>query len=354
MKELIAKLRKKPLALAGIVAGVLVIAAIVIGFLVFGGEKTVSGEGAMDGNTNDEVPGGYLLSRKIDGVHIARTRENFQPVAVMVENLVASRPQAGLDTASLVYEALAEGGITRFMAVYASGDQISKIGPVRSARDYYLDWVKELNAVYAHIGGSPQAFQLIPQYDILDLNQFYNSQYFWRDDKRFAPHNLYTSSELLDRAVRDKDFPEQGDFESWVYASEEDPVGESGQTLTIDFSTYSYETSYVYDRETNEYQRFQAGEPHIMENGAEIHAKNVIVQFVKVRIADAENRLNQETIGEGEARVYTNGREITGTWKKETLESRTRYFDSSNNEIELNPGKTWVAVVPTDRGVTYE
>ena len=152
----------------------------------------------------------------------------------MIENMVTSRPQSGLDRANLVYEALAEGGITRFLAVFASGEEIEKIGPVRSARTYYLDWAKELSAAYIHVGGSPEALRLIPQYDILDLNQFYNSPNFWRAKERAAPHNLYTSSELLARAVVSKKWGPTGSFESWELKNKEKP-SEKTKKVTVYF-----------------------------------------------------------------------------------------------------------------------
>ncbi|MBU1891020.1 DUF3048 domain-containing protein [Patescibacteria group bacterium] len=332
-----------------IVVIVLIIIAIVAGSYLFKSEETVTG------NTNSERNSNNISEemRAIDGTWVEIGRENMNPVAIMIENLVASRPQSGVNKANLVYEVLVEGGITRFMAVYASGDEVEKIGPVRSARDYYLDWAKELNAVYAHVGGSPKSFELIPQYDIIDLNQFYNSQYFWRSSDRYAPHNLYTSSELLARAIRDKDFSETGDYESWEYSKTANPA-DSEKTLTIGFSTYNYLVEYKYNKTNNEFIRYQAGEPHTMENGEAISAKNVVVQYVKTRTADDENRLSIETIGEGDARIYIDGKEINGQWKKPARDERTKYYDSSGDEIEFNRGTTWVEVLPTDRTVTFE
>lgn len=337
------------------VAVVIVLAiAVVVGAVIFGGEKTISGQSGQGGVRNSQS-GSKLteLPRVIDGVWVRAGRENFLPVAIMIENLVSSRPQAGLDKANLVYEVLVEGGITRFLAVFASGEDVKKIGPVRSARAYYLDWAKELNAVYAHIGGSPEALRLVPQYDILDLNQFYNSQYFWRASERPAPHNLYTSGELLARAVRDKKWDQTGKYDSWKYQKKENPAS-IAKTLTLDFSTYNYRVEYKYDPEENDFVRYLAGAEQVMEEGGKIRVKNVIVQFVKTRLGDSEGRLNIETTGEGEARIYRDGQETLGTWKKTTRESRTLYYDVAGKEIELNRGTTWVEVIPTDRTVTFE
>lgn len=348
------KLKKNKKVIIPIGLAVIIVIAAVVGFFVFSGDKTVTSSNSLSTNTNKNRNSGQVqLDRMIDGKLVTAGWENKFPVAVMVENMVSSRPQAGLDRANIVYEALAEGGITRFLAVYASGEEIKKIGPVRSARTYYLDWAKELNAAYVHVGGSPEALRLIPQYDILDLNQFYNSPNFWRAKERAAPHNLYTSSELLARAVVSKEWGPNGSFEAWNYKNKEQPATTT-KTLTLNFSSYSYQVEYKYDPVKNDYSRFQAGAEHVMEDGATIRVKNVIVQFAKTRLADAENRLAIETIGEGEARIYLDGKEILGTWKKTTRESRTRYYDSTGQEIEFNRGTAWVEVLPTDRSVTYQ
>ncbi len=347
------KLKKNKKIVIPVGITVLVAIVVIIGLVVFGGEKTVTNQNGNVSNLNNSNTNKAQLPRMIDGKMIPSGWENKFPVAVMIENMVTSRPQSGLDRANLVYEALAEGGITRFLAVFASGEEIEKIGPVRSARTYYLDWAKELSAAYIHVGGSPEALRLIPQYDILDLNQFYNSPNFWRAKERAAPHNLYTSSELLARAVVSKKWGPTGSFESWEYKNKEHP-SETTKTLTLNFSSYSYQVEYKYDPETNDYVRYQAGAEHVMENDAVIRTKNVVVQFTKTRLADDENRLAIETIGEGNAKMYFDGNEIVGTWKKPTRESRTRYYDSSGKEIEFNRGTTWVEVLPTDRSVTYQ
>ncbi len=352
VKNLLWQVRKNKKTQIVILVLVVIVAAVIAGAIIFSGDETVTNNTNTTPKTTNT--GLSQFPRSIDGVWVEEGRENYFPVAVMVENLVGSRPQSGLDKANLVYEVLVEGGITRFMAVYASGEEVQQIGPVRSARRYYLDWVSELDSLYAHIGGSPETFELIGPYNIRDLNQFYNSQYFWRSSERYAPHNLYTSSELLARAVRDKEEPEEGDYDAWSYSNDEDPSDIDGKTLTIDFSTYNYQVKYVYDRKTNDFERYLAGEPHKMEDGSGIRAKNVVVQYVKTRIADSENRLSIETVGEGNALIYKDGEEIVATWKKPKRKMRTLYFDESGKEISFNRGTTWVEVVPTDRTVTFE
>lgn len=331
---------------------VVIVAAVILGYFLLGSEDL--------GQKTDFVnkTAGREAARLIDGVLVEKGKENIYPIAIMIENLSTIRPQAGLNKANVVYEALAEGGITRFLAIYAHDETIEEIGPVRSARDYFLDWVLEFNALYAHAGGSPSSLRLIDQYNILDLDQISGDHpYFWRDRERAAAleHTLFTSSELLTYAKRDKEIPEEGDFKPWLF-KEEAPLAqrsEEAKKITIDYSTFSYKVEYEYNRENNYFLRINGGEPHLdFKTQEQLWAKNVVVQYVKTRLADPL-RLAMETIGEGGALIFQDGQMINGTWKKEDREERTRFYDSEGNEIRFNPGPIWIEVVPTDRNVEY-
>ncbi len=333
-----------------IISAIVVVLAGVAGYIIFGLD--------LDSTSNSNVSdngSSALVRRAIDGVYVEADQSNNYPVAVMIENLVTSRPPSGLSQANIVYEALAEGGITRFMALYA-GQFITlpEIGPVRSARPYYLDWALEYNALYAHVGGSPQALADIRTYDVFDLNQFYNSQYFWRDQERFAPHNLYTSGEKLAFALRDNEADEEGDFSSWQYKDEAPLSGRPAdeKNITIDFSSFNYKVEYKYDRDENDYLRYQAGEVHEDKDGTPIRVKNIVVQKLKTYLVD-ENRLGMDTVGDGEAIIFQDGTAIEGRWVKSAKTERTMFYDTMGDEIEFNAGTTWVEAVPTDRDIIY-
>lgn len=334
-----------------IIGAVVVVGAVAASLIIFGGKSPTPSGNTSTPTSNTKAQ----QARKIDGVTVNADEANIFPVAVMIENLVSARPQSGLRDANVVYEALAEGGITRFLAVYASGTVIPKIGPVRSARSYYLDFALEYGALYAHIGGSPQALADIKTLKVFDLNQFYNSAYFWRAEDRPRPHNLYTSSEKLVFARRDLKAPAQGSFDPWTFKKEaalsERPT--VAKTIDIDFSSFSYRVQYTYNRDTNTYLRGQGGESHLDANGKQIEAKNVIIQYVKTSLADADGRLSMTTVGDGKAIIFRDGAAVEGTWKKENRSSRTTFVDAKGDDIELNPGTTWVEIVPADRTITY-
>lgn len=324
------------------------LAAAIIGFIVFGGTTPDT-----TGN-NSITPPAQKVARALDGVKVDPDKANPYPVAIMIENLITVRPQSGLDQANVVYEALAEGGITRFMAVYGITDTIDRIGPVRSARPYYLDWAHEYGALYGHVGGSPTALARINSENIFDLNQFFNAQYYVRDSSIGAPHNVFTDSEKLTFALRDKEAPAEGTFSPWKFTDgiSLDARPTTGQTITIDYSTFNYKVEYTYNRDANTYDRSQAGEP-FLSGGQRISPTNVIVQYVATGLEDSQ-RLTMTTVGTGDAVVFNNGVAIAATWRKPSLKERTRFYDAtSGEELLLNRGQTWVQVVPTGTAVTY-
>ena len=193
----------------------------IIGIMIaFGGEENEEVPTEQPSTRQDTVNG--LANRRIDGVESSLATSNILPVAIVVENLESVRPQSGLSTANVVYETLAEGGITRFMAVYANDETTDPIGPIRSARHYFVDWAEEYGGLFAHIGGSPQALGILGTTDYMtDLNQFGFSEYYYRDNNLFAPHNLFSSSDLMELALRDLNLiDEQGQYEPYMFKEE--------------------------------------------------------------------------------------------------------------------------------------
>lgn len=344
------KIKQKNKIILIFVVTLLILILGVVGYFLFIKQKKVVFK------ENEET--NNLIQRRIDGVLVNPGEADLYPVAVMVENMTTARPQSGLDEANIVYEALVEGGITRFMALYA-GEHAQEIGPVRSSRPYYLDWVKEYDALYVHCGGSNLALKLIDVRGIKDLDQITGggaSRFFWRDKNRYAPHNLYTKTDFLNLALRDAGLIDQKpNYDSWLFKDDkklEERLSDE-KFLEINFSTNSYKVRYEYDRENNVYLRYLGGLPHKDKiSGNQLRAKNIILQYVKARLIDAEH-LEMDTIGEGKAMVFRDGEAILGTWKKLTRESRTEFFDKKGQKIELNRGNIWIEIVPPDREVKY-
>ncbi len=291
-------------------------------------------------------------SHFIDGVKVSKNVPDFYPLAVTVENHLKARPQAGLADANLVIEAPVEGGITRFLAFFADGKKIKNIGPIRSARPYFLDWVQEFGALYAHVGGSPEALQTIKNNpEIHSLDQYFQGRYYWRSLKRKAPHNVYSSYELLSQAMKDLGL-EKVKIEKWKFKDDtpEEEKSEKVLGVIIDFSTHANQVAWFYQKDRNEYYRYQAGKLHLDEEGKIIAAKNVIIQKTSVISQDKEDRKKIKTIGSGEALIFLDGKIIQGFWKKPCITKRTKFY-SKEEEVAFNRGVSWIEVVDKNTNI---
>lgn len=287
--------------------------------------------------------------RRLDGVCMVKSEEERYPVALMIDNKEEARPPAGLSYAGLVFEAPVEGGITRFLAVYTTDKEIKKIGPVRSIRPYYLDWAREFSAFFGHIGGSPAALDAISgakKLQALDMDGYYLGEYFWRSDDRIAPHNAYTSSELLDK-FRKKKKAEEPAFDKWEF-KKDDFVSERGEAknIRVKFSRYpQYDAVWGYDAEHNEYRRIVFGAAAKDEDGRMISAKNVAVLKTDIEIIDAISRRDIKTVSSGDALVFLDGKKIEARWDKRSADDRVYFFFPDGKDIKFNRGTTWIEVV---------
>ncbi|MDP2211336.1 MAG: DUF3048 domain-containing protein [Candidatus Aquicultor sp.] len=294
----------------------------------------------------------------IDGEYTHEPNATRRPLAVMIENHVDARPQSGLSDACVVYETVAEGGITRFMAVFLH-EGVATIGPVRSAREYFVDLARAYNALYVHCGGPATVYEVIKNLDVADLDEFANSEAYWRIKKRKAPHNLYTSTEKLWSKAKDRGFESQVFYQKPNFKDDDAPeLRPSNASINLDFSKPEFRVHYEYDRNKNTYNRFMAGQPHKdAANNELISAKNVVVQYVPVaKIADdPKGRMQLNLRGTGQAMVFQDGRVIFATWQRQTVSEITRYFDSAGSEIKFNRGQTWIELVdPATMRVDYQ
>ncbi|NMB69604.1 DUF3048 domain-containing protein [candidate division WWE3 bacterium] len=295
---------------------------------------------------------------------------NNRPLAVMVNNHLDARPQSGLVDADLIYEIVAEGGITRYLAFFLSKEP-DKIGPVRSTREYYLVLVKELgDAMLMHIGWSPQALEAIETWPVRSLGR--GGAAFWRDQARIdsgiaIEHTAYVKGSDLRTLGNDLGWEGTRETKTWTFkddgpidTTQQCLVGECGKYITIDFwYKGDYTGMFTYDRATNTYLRYtgydSSDKPVQLfdqESKEPIRVKNVVVQFVKESsiVGDEKNRLTYELVGSGSAIVFTDGKATKATWAKTGRDERTMFYDESGKEIAFNRGKFWISVVP-DRNV---
>lgn len=337
-----------------VIAGAAVVLA-GLGWFIWG-KATANNSNTSTAKTNTNTV--TLVRRQLDGVLVAPDKANTNILAVMIENAWESRPPSGIDKACVVYEALAEGGITRFMALFPVGVEVKEIGPVRSARPYYVSWAEEYNPLYVHVGGSPQALDYLrsKKPNLYDFNQFYHAGNFWRDRTRAAPHNLYTSSDMLYVGLKSANRDAKPVYTSWNFKDEAgiDTRGEPANDIVINFSSFNYQVTYKYDRGLNQYNRYLAGKEHVTRDGSKITAKNVIVEYVKTGLVPGDKeRLTMETVGSGNMLLFRDGQTIQGTWKKDGPTARTQFLDAQGSPVQFDAGTTWIEVIPTDRKVTY-
>lgn len=269
--------------------------------------------------------------------------------AIMIENSPSARPQSGLKDAGIVYEAIAEGGITRFLALYQESKP-SIIGPVRSLRMYFVDWLASYNASIAHVGGSSEALREVRSGSYRDIDQFFNGSSYWRASDRYAPHNVYTSFENLDALNESKGYTSSS-FTGFRRADGRPSEEPNATNISINFSSPMYNTSYIYNKEDNSYARSEGGTPHIDRESGQITPTVIVAIKVHMRLVMEDGYREQiDTIGSGDAVIFQNGIAQEAVWHKPSRNAPLSLTDENGAEIPLVRGQTWIAAVPIQGG----
>ena len=310
-----------------------------------------------------------------------------RPLAVMIENHADSRPQSGLSSADVVYEAVAEGGITRFMGIFYCGIAAKSVNlaPVRSAREHFLGWVQEYDALYNHVGGAglcndptvddrAKALCHIQQYKIKDMDQFGISfptcyrNYDRLDHTVATEHTMVCVTDKLIALAKQRGWtnvdasgiPWDKNFVRWNF-KDDTKENERGTTASISFAAWKgydaeYGVKWEYDRIANIYKRSNGGAPHTdLETKEQLSAKAVVILFAKeTGPVDEHMHLLYANIGTGDALVFQDGQAVKAVWKKETRTSRTKFYDEkTNKEIPFTRGTIWIEMLPIGTAVTY-
>ena len=359
--------------------------------VVNGGDEKVSGRFPVLAGPKDQVC-------PLNGAKFTKTEKDLweqrRPLVVTIENHEDSRPQSGLSKADVIYEAVAEGGITRFLAVFYCADAAYAlkgeydVGPVRSARTYFLDWASEYGdyPLYVHVGGAGQcndptvdprakALCQIEKYGWKnketrsDLDQFaLGFRVCRREPDRLShpvatEHTMYCSTEALwataaERKLTNVNYKNQPwnvSFREWQFKDDSPSDGSVSPEFDFWRDYKSYNVRWEYDKATNAYKRFNAGQSHIDFNTKEqIATKNVVIQFAQEKgpVDEHKHRL-YETTGTGRALVFQDGKVIEGKWAKKNRLDRTLFYDNKGKEIKFNRGQIWIEVLPTTGKVVY-
>jgi len=291
----------------------------------------------------------------LTGVLVADEAVTKQAVTgVMIENSPEARPQSGIKDSGVVFEAIAEGGITRFLVLY-QGQKPQLIGPVRSVRPYYIAWAAAFDASIAHVGGSDDALAEIRNGNYRDIDQFFNSGSYWRSSDRYAPHNVYTSFEKIDALNAAKGYTTSS-FTGFTRIDGKTSTTLDATNINVTISSALFNSSYAYDATTNTYARSQAGEAHLDRELGQISPSVVIAMRVdELNTGDYKNHENITTVGSGNATIFQNGTATNVTWTKNSKTEQIKFTDAVGADVPLIRGQTWLVAVPNNGGdVTWQ
>jgi Protein of unknown function (DUF3048) N-terminal domain/Protein of unknown function (DUF3048) C-terminal domain len=297
------------------------------------------------------------VASTLTGLQVSPATNNLPITAVMVENSTQARPQSGLGEAGVVFEALAEGGITRFVALFQSNDSTS-IGPVRSARPYFISWILGFDAAYAHVGGSPEALSDISSWGVHNLDEFYNASSYQRISSRAAPHNVYTNPGELYSLEQSKGYT-SSTFTSWTRKAAKPLKTPTATTVAMDLSSSDYNVSYSYDATTNSYNRNDGGAPETDADTNKQVSPPVVIAMV---VPESNGPLDgigayyseYATIGTGAAYVFQDGGVTVGQWSKAANTSQVLFTTSSGQPLALDPGEVWITAISSSSAVSYQ
>jgi hypothetical protein len=281
-----------------------------------------------------------------------------QVTGVMIENSPEARPQSGLDRAGVVFEAIAEGGITRFLALYQDTSS-DYIGPVRSVRPYYLQWCQGFDCAIAHVGGSPEALQNVKDWNVKNLDQFAGAGYFQRIGSRASPHNVYTSIAKLNAYEISRGYT-ASTFTGLDHLTKEipiEPAAQNAKSINLNYPGSAYDVHYDYDAATNSYKRNEGGKPHVVVDGANSSTQlspKVAVAIAVPRALQNDNKHNTySVVGSGAAYVFQNGTATHGTWSKTAPAAPLTFVDDKGTPIKLNPGQAWISALDAIGDATF-
>lgn len=340
---------KKKLIIISISAVVLLLALGTISVIYF------TNKNKSKSDVKKDISSEGIKSKEERKVSIIDTDSDTRPYAVMINCHNAALPQSGLQDAYIVYELMVEGGITRMLALFKDAS-FDKLGSVRSARDQYLDYVYENDAIYVHAGGAPETLTRIKNENIDDVDV--DGQYGKRDKSlnRAYEHTLFTSSELLNKGTSNKNYRTTTDMKSLLnYSAEELDLSKydganPANSVSIKYSDYRT-SNYTYDSEKKVYLRSMNDTPNVdLVTHNQYEVKNIIVYGVKYTSYTAHNYPGYQrldNVGTGEGYYISNGYSIPITWEKNSHNEKTTYkVKATSEELVVNDGNTYIQIYP--------
>lgn len=328
----------------------LISSVLINGFSTYKTKDTSSIPSNLQYKIEDSIDKSERFTAPFTGEEVSRDLLNNTPFMVIIENSKPARPQSGLSEADIVFETMAEGGIPRFIALFQKNTP-KEIGPVRSARSYFIDISKEYSLPFAHCGGSEEALVCIKNEGLMSMDEMLNGSYYWRDNSRHAPHNLYTSGDnirkLLSRKgyVRTPSFSQKFDKEFWK--TESLP---NAKDIAIKLNRYY---TVEYELKNGEYLKGMDNIPSVDKfNSKPLSVSNIVVQITDIKLQTDGTHVDVDLVGEGTGYIISNGKYIKANWSRKAIDSPTLFSDMNGNKIPLSPGKTWWHI--TDKNVDIQ
>ena len=294
-------------------------------------------------------------------VKIIDEESNSRLIGVSINNNHAAWPHAGLQDAHIVYELISEGVITRLLAFYKDTNT-AKIGSIRSARHYFLDYILENDAIFVHVGYSPQAQEDIKSLKINNLNGLYDNSVFYRDKtlNRAYEHTAFSTMEKIQKGIKSKGYRNTSNTQLLKYSPikvdhSKDETLKKANKVTIKYSSYQT-TSYEYDSDKMVYKLYMGGKEHNdLDTNKQYTVKNIITYQVKnIDLNDDKGRQDLKNIGTGEGYYISNGEAIKIKWSKTSRSEKTKYMLMNGEELVVNDGNTWIHIQPVNQTLKIE
>lgn len=372
------------------------ISLVIFTYVIKGESSLMTGSDLSDRRLKIDISGPKTEVCPINGLKFTKAEreiwEQRRPIAAIIENHSDSRPPSGLSKADVVYEAVAEGGITRFLAIFYCGVSAEEINiaPVRSARVHFIDYAAEYGdyPIFMHVGGandysgSGDTVKEVKALELLetlgwrvargnDFDTTYDAGFpiFWRNYERLGKtvateHTMMASLDAAFVEAEKRGFSYKDkkgrawdkNFVKWSFADEK---AQTPGATEISFKFWdnksNYDVVWKYDSVNNQYLRFNGGKEHIdLENKQQLSAKNVVILLVKEKgPVDRNMHMSYTTVGEGSALVFQNGIVVKGSWEKDSRTARTKLFDAKGKEMSFVRGQTWIEIVPAGNDISY-
>lgn len=321
------------------------------------------GDGELATTVDYDFAEGKTIS-PLTGELVDEDVANNRVVACMINNIDVAMPQSGISYADIVYECVVEGGITRLMGIFQDYKNIPKLGPVRSARHYYVDYANEYDAIYAHFGQTKYAVSEMEALNTDELSGLsaMGSVVYYRDNSRVAPHNAYTDGKKIVKGIKKSKFEKKNTLPDSRFdfnVEQQELTAEDAKKANIvklTFNGYSH-PYFQYNKKDGLYYRWQYNAKHIDDQtGEQLCYENIIVQFADYSDIDKKGYQDLNLVSSGDGYYISEGKYIPITWEKKSKSEYTNFYTADGQALKVNSGKTWISVFPSNnkKGVSFK